>query len=96
MDKVKKLLEKHNFEIHSSLPTHIWSRRKQDNISLICTFFGELILVSISHGGVRNSRKAKQVVKSIFGDLYIYEQAKVPSVSAVYFNLTTRSNHGLK
>ncbi|HDR1228809.1 TPA: hypothetical protein QB279_000843 [Pasteurella multocida] len=88
MDLVKNLLEKHNFKIHSSPPGFIWSKRDKDNVSIVCSFNRGVMTVSISHGGVRNPRKAKKVIKSIFGALYRCEQAKTPSASAVYFNLT--------
>ncbi|MFK3559325.1 hypothetical protein [Pasteurella multocida] len=88
MDKVKKLLEKHDFKIHSSPPGAIWSRNDRDNTSIVCSFNRGVMTVSISHGGVRNPRKAKKVIKSIFGALYRCEQAKTPSSGAVYFNLT--------
>ncbi|HII3710019.1 TPA: hypothetical protein ACY36U_002042 [Pasteurella multocida] len=88
MDKVKKLLEKHNFEIYNSPSGFIWSKNNMDNTSIVCSFNWGVMTVSISHGGVRNPRKAKKVIKSIFGALYRCEQAKTPSASAVYFNLT--------
>ncbi|MEB3491600.1 hypothetical protein ROV45_10710 [Pasteurella multocida] len=88
MDLVKNLLEKHDFKIYSSPPGVIWSRSDKDNASIVCSFNMEVMTVSISHGGTRNSRKAKKIIKSIFGDLYRCEQTKARSNRAVYFNLT--------
>lgn len=88
MDLVKNLLEKHNFKIHSSPPGFIWSKRDKDNTSIVCSFNMEVMMVSISHGGARNPRKAKKIIKSIFGDSYRCEQTKAHSNRAVYFNLT--------
>ncbi|HHT7764513.1 hypothetical protein NMV19_11230 [Pasteurella multocida] len=88
MDLVKNLLEKHDFKIYSSPPGFIWSKRDKDNTSIVCSFNMEVMTVSISHGGARNPRKAKKIIKSIFGDSYRCEQQKVISASAVYFNLT--------
>ncbi|HDR1108774.1 TPA: hypothetical protein QB297_001190 [Pasteurella multocida] len=88
MDLVKNLLEKHDFKIYSSPPGFIWSRSDKDNVSIVCSFNRGVMTVSISHGGVRNPRKAKKIVKSIFGDFYRCEQAKTSSAGAVHFNLT--------
>lgn len=88
MDLVKNLLEKHNFRIYQSSPFLIWSKRGSDNVSIFCNSSMEVMTVSISHGGARNPRKAKKIIKSIFGDSYRCEQQKVISASAVYFNLT--------
>ncbi|HDR1216595.1 TPA: hypothetical protein QB252_001734 [Pasteurella multocida] len=90
MDKVKELLEKHGFKIYSSPPERVWSKREQDNVSLVCSCLNEVMLVSISHSGVRNPRKAKQIIQSVFGGLYQYEQNKHGD-KAVYFNLTRLS-----
>lgn len=88
MDLVKNLLEKHNFRIYLSYPSFILSKRGCDNVSIVCSFKRGVMTVSISHGGVRNPKKAKKIIKSIFGDSYRCEQQKVISASAVYFNLT--------
>ncbi|MXN88554.1 hypothetical protein [Pasteurella canis] len=88
MDLVKNLLEKRNFRIYLSYPSFILSKRGSDNVSIVCSFKRGVMTVSISHGGVRNPRKAKKIIKSIFGDFYRCEQAKTPSAGVVCFNLT--------